>query len=249
MIILLLVLGLIMGSFFNVCIYRIPREESICYPPSRCSNCSFTLRIRDIIPLLSYMYLRGRCRYCDEKISLTYPIIEVTTALVYMILYYKFSLSIEFFKYSFLWSILMVSAIIDYRTQYVYESISKVGFIGGIFFSLINLIYGGRIDHILLSLIIPLVFLGGIILLTRKIEALGLGDLELFIIAALYLSPTTMVVALFLSVVLGGIIAMAYLLKGYKRKSIAFVPYIALGTFLALIFEEKIIRWYFTITL
>ena len=247
MIILLFLLGLIMGSFFNVCIYRIPREESIVYPPSHCSSCDFPLKWRDIFPVLSYIILRGKCRYCNRRISFIYPLIEIITALAYVMLYYKFNLSMEFFKYSFLWSILIISAGIDYKTQDVYFSVSKVGIIGGIVFSVITLIYGGKLQDLFLSIILPLVFLGFIILITRKIEGVGLGDLEVFMIIALYINPRTMGLSIFLSVVLGGIIAIGYLLNGEKRKRIAFVPYIALGTISALLLEEKIIKWYFTI--
>lgn len=93
---LIFIYGLLIGSFLNVCIYRTPRGESIAFPASHCPKCGTKLKWYDNIPLFSYIFLKGKCRYCKEKISLQYPIVEALNALIYIILFYYFSLSIDF---------------------------------------------------------------------------------------------------------------------------------------------------------
>lgn len=83
--ILVIILGLVIGSFLNVCIYRIPREESISYPPSHCGNCGHNLHPVDLIPIISYVFLKGKCRYCKEKISIRYPMIEGLNCILYLV--------------------------------------------------------------------------------------------------------------------------------------------------------------------
>ena len=91
MYLLVLIIGLCIGSFLNVCIYRIPREESIAYPSSHCTSCGYELKFYDLIPVLSYIFLRGRCRKCKEKVSIIYPLIEILNGLIYLVLFIKMS--------------------------------------------------------------------------------------------------------------------------------------------------------------
>jgi len=97
------ILGLVFGSFFNVCIYRMPRGESIVFPPSHCTHCNNRLKFYDMIPVLSYIFLRGRCRYCKEKISIKYPIIELLTGFSFLLIYLRYGISLNFFKYDCNW--------------------------------------------------------------------------------------------------------------------------------------------------
>lgn len=237
-------LGLIFGSFFNVCIYRIPNEESINYPPSHCGNCNTNLKWYDLFPILSWVFLRGKCRYCGTKVSFQYPAIELLTGIIFSILFYRFGLTLDFVKFAFLSSILLISAVIDYKTQYVFFSISLTGIIGGVIFTFIELFNDRSLSEVALSIAIPLIILGTVILISKKVEGMGTGDLEIFILIALYVAPKTMVVALFLSIMLGGIVSIFMLIRGQRGQHIAFVPYIALGTFIALLFSNEIISWY-----
>ena len=82
-IVFILVIGLCIGSFLNVCIYRLPKGESISFPPSHCQNCGYRLKVKDLVPVFSYIFLKGKCRNCGEKISIQYPIIELTNAILY----------------------------------------------------------------------------------------------------------------------------------------------------------------------
>lgn len=243
------VIGTILGSFFNVCIYRIPEDESIAYPPSHCGKCNTKLKPLDLIPIMSWIFLKGKCRYCKEKVSIQYPLIEFLTGIIFTIIYLRFGFGIEFIKYTFLISILIISAVIDLKTQYVFFSVSLVGIVGGIIFSIVEIFINKNIFSVLLSIIIPLVILGLIILMTRKFDGMGIGDLEIFILISLYVSPKIVAVSLFLSIIFGGIVSAVIYLKGYRKKHIAFVPYIALGTLIAILFGEDIFNWYLSISM
>ena len=128
---LIAILGLVIGSFLNVCIYRIPKEESIAFPPSHCANCKHNLSPIDLVPVFSYIFLRGRCRYCKEKISIRYPLIESLNGILYLIVYLKFGLTLIALKYCILVSILIVIGMIDYDTQFVFTSTTIFGGIIG----------------------------------------------------------------------------------------------------------------------
>jgi len=105
--------GACIGSFLNVCIYRLPKNESVVAPRSFCRNCKTPIKWYDNIPVLSYIFLRGRCRNCKERISIRYPFIELITAILFLSLYLKFGFGIELVKYCFLFSLLVVVSFID----------------------------------------------------------------------------------------------------------------------------------------
>ena len=119
MTIIIFIYGIIIGSFLNVCIYRIPREESIAFPSSHCPSCGTSLKWYDNIPLFSYISLMGKCRYCKTKISLQYPIIEFINGFTYLLLYNHFDLSLVFIFYALICSVLIVITFIDYYTHHI----------------------------------------------------------------------------------------------------------------------------------
>ena len=98
--IIILIYGLIIGSFLNVCIYRIPKEESIVFPSSHCPNCGTSLKWCDLVPVFSFIVQRGKCRYCGEKISLQYLRIELLNAIIYLFIYIQFGFTLKFFFYT-----------------------------------------------------------------------------------------------------------------------------------------------------
>ena len=100
--------GLCIGSFLNVCIYRIAREESISFPPSHCTSCGYELKAKDLVPVLSYTFLGGRCRSCKEKISIKYPMVEILNTLIYVIIYLNYGLSIELIEFAIFSSLMIV---------------------------------------------------------------------------------------------------------------------------------------------
>lgn len=238
------IFGLVFGSFFNVCIYRIPREENIAYPPSHCAKCGRELKAYELIPVLSWIILRGRCRGCNEKISIIYPLIELVTAFMFLIMYLNFGLTINTFKYIVLFSILIIASTIDIKTKEVYFSVSLVGFLFGISFSIIEIINGKPLKEGIISILIPLVIVGIIYLISKRFDGFGAGDLEVYLFVALYLSPILMAVTLIVSIILGGILAIFLLIIGKRKMEMPFVPFIAVGTFISVLWGIDILNVY-----
>lgn len=240
---LILLFGLTIGSFLNVCIYRIPKGESISYPPSHCMGCGTRLKHLDLIPIISYLLAKGKCRYCGEKISLQYPIIEILNAFIYVLLFYKFGLSLLLIKYSILCSVLLVISIIDFDHKIIPNSINLFLLIYGIIFNIIDFSFSNLTSN-LLGLFIG----GGLFLLIAIISkgAMGGGDIKLVAVLGLLFGFKKILLITFLSFIIGAIISILLLLfKIKKRKDyIPFGPFICIGAFITIIYGNNIIEWY-----
>jgi leader peptidase (prepilin peptidase)/N-methyltransferase len=242
--IFVLILGLCIGSFLNVCIYRIPREESISFPPSHCTSCGYKLKFFDLVPIISYMALKGRCRKCGEKISIKYPFVEIVHGILYLGLYLKFGYTVEFFKYALLISLLLVIGIIDLNTKYVYRSTTITGAIMGTVFLIFNwvttqqfpidYVFGATLGFALIYIIVKIT--GG----------MGEGDIEIAALCGMFLGVKNIALVLFLSFLFGGIIGIILLLRRRKgrKDEIAFGPYIVLGALVTIFIGDSIIKWY-----
>lgn len=239
------IIGLVIGSFLNVCIYRIPREESISYPPSHCGSCNHKLAPLDLIPLVSYIFLRGRCRYCREKISIRYPVVEALNGILYVIVYMRYGLTIFTVKFCILASLLIVIGLIDYNTQDVYTSTTAFGLIiGVIFIAVQNFIYKEGTADILIGALAGVLIIGMIVFLTG---GMGEGDIEIAGVCGLFLGVKLILLTLFISVIVGGItgiIILALKLKD-KKDSMAFGPCIAMGAIVSMLFGNQLINMYF----
>ncbi|MBY0754404.1 prepilin peptidase [Clostridium sardiniense] len=238
------IFGLVFGSFFNVCIYRIPREENIAFPPSHCANCSRELKAYELIPVISYIALGGKCKGCKERISFIYPLVELITAFTFLVMYIKFGISINTFKYIVLFSILIIATIIDIKTKEVYFNVSLFGFLFGIIFSIIEIVNGKPIIEGVISILIPLIIVGIIYLLAKRFDGFGGGDLEVYLFIALYLTPTLMGLTIFFSIVIGGVFAIVLLLMGKRKMAIPFVPFISIGTLISVLWGIDILNIY-----
>lgn len=239
------VVGLVIGSFLNVCIYRIPKGESISYPPSHCGTCGSRLKVWDLVPVLSYVFLRGRCRYCGEKISLQYPVIELTNAILFVLLYEKFGLTITFAVNCFLVSLLLVIAVIDFKTQDVYFYTIAIGMAVGAIFIIYCFIFKLPIVDKLIGAGIGYGVIALIILASKG--GMGWGDAEIALLCGLFSGMKLAILTLFLSFIIGALAAvMLMMLKGKKRTdAIPFGPYIALGSLISILMGNQIILWYF----
>lgn len=243
MTLIIFTLGLLIGSFLNVCIYRIPKGESISYPPSHCTNCTNRIKPYDLIPVISYIFLRGKCRYCGEKISIKYPLIELFTGLIFVGLYYKYDISLDLFKYLILASYLIVIGFIDFNTTDVYLNTTLSGFIIGVIFLGISLYHGQSVSTYVIGTLIGGGFIAVIILLTG---GMGWGDAEICALCGIYLGIRLTILTLFLSVILGGIIGVILILtkKKTRKDYIPFGPYITMGALISILWGEKFISWY-----
>lgn len=245
--IFIFVLGIVIGSFLNVCIYRIPIEKSIVFPPSHCTNCKHDLKPLDLIPIFSYIYLGGKCRYCNKKISLRYPIIEGLNGILYLLIYLKFGLTLITLKYCILISILIVIGMIDYDTQFIFTSTTIFGgIVAGIFIIIQGIVYKGGILDSLFGGIIGFGIIALIVFLTR---GMGEGDIEMAAVCGLFLGVKGILLGLFLAIIIGGmagIIILLFKLKKAKEK-IAFGPFIAIGSLVSMLWGIEILRNYWSL--
>jgi len=237
-------LGIIIGSFLNVCIGRIPFGKSIAYPPSHCPKCSTYLKPIDLIPIGSYLLLRGKCRYCGEKISPQYPLIELMNGIIYCLLFLKFGWTSTFLKYAIFSSLLMVISLIDYEHKIIPDGLIIFGFIIGAFFLIIN--FKGSLLNGILGFLIG----GSIFLLIALVTngAMGGGDIKLMAVIGFWFGWKYILLIMLLSFVLGAVVSIfLLLLKIKKRKDeIPFGPFIALAAFITLYFGQEMMFWYMT---
>ena len=246
-IIFIAIIGLCIGSFLNVCIYRIPREESIVFPPSHCTTCSYKLQGCDLIPLLSYIFLKGRCRGCGERISIKYPLIEILNSLLYVLIYCNYGNSISSLKGFLLTSLIILIAGIDLETHYIYKSTTIFGIVSFVFIAIIAFLISGQIPWgNLLGGALGFYVIGAIVILTG---GMGEGDIEIALIIGLFLGIKGIILTLFIAFILGGIIASLILIlkiKGRKAE-IAFGPYLAMGAIISLLYGTEIINCYISL--
>ena len=245
--VLIFILGIVIGSFLNVCIYRIPMEKSIAFPPSHCTNCKHSLKPLDLIPILSYICLGGKCKYCNEKISVRYPIIEVINGILYLLVYLKFGLTLVALKYCILVSILIVIGMIDYDTQFVFTSTTIFGGIIAVIFIIIQaVLYNTGTIDLVLGGVIGFAIIGLIVFLTK---GMGEGDIEIAAVCGLFLGVKGILLGLFLAVILGGIVGIIILLLKLKKakEKIAFGPCIAIGSLISMLWGVEILKFYFTL--
>ena len=244
---LIFILGLIVGSFSNVCIYRIPRNESIIYPASHCPNCSTTIKPIDNIPLLSYILLKGRCRNCRNRISLEYPIVEFLTGIIYILIFLMYGLNWQFIVYMILSTALIIIAFIDLNEQIIPDVISLPGIALGLilsffvpYISFMNSILGAVAGG---GIILIIALAGSVIF---KKEAMGGGDVKLASMVGAFLGWRYTVISLFFGFFLGALAGVFLILSKIKNKEdlIPFGPFIILGTFISILYGEKIISWY-----
>ena len=246
-IVLIFILGLIVGSFSNVCIYRIPRNESIIYPASHCPKCHSNISPKDNIPLLSYILLKGRCRNCKSKISIQYPVVEFLTGLIYLIIYLIYGLSIQSLIYIILSSALIIIVFIDLNEQIVPDVISLpgivIGFILSFFVPYISFV-NSALGVVTGGGIILVIGLGGSLIFKK--EAMGGGDVKLAAMIGAFLGWKYIIISLFLGFFLGALAGIFLILSKIKSREdvVPFGPFIVLGSFITLLWGEKIISWY-----
>ncbi|MFN8627446.1 MAG: A24 family peptidase [Candidatus Binatia bacterium] len=244
--------GAAIGSFLNVCIWRIPGGQSIVYPPSHCPSCDTAISPRDNIPLLSYALLRGRCRSCNDPISSRYPLVEGLTGIALVLLFYRFGLSPQLAVYGIFVAALIVISFIDLDHQIIPDVISLPGIVLGLIFAAVG--YGPP----LLDSAIGVLVGGGILYavaagyhaLTGR-EGMGGGDIKLLAMIGAFLGWQAVFVTLILGSFTGSIIGIALILLQGKdsRVPIPFGPFLACGALCALAFGDALIRWYLRLAL
>jgi leader peptidase (prepilin peptidase)/N-methyltransferase len=246
-------LGAAIGSFLNVCIWRLPLGKSIVYPPSSCPACGTRIRARDNIPLLSYLLLCGRCHACEAHVSLRYPAVELLTGVMSMLVLYHFGLSPNLGVYAVFTAALIVITFIDIDHQIIPDVISLPGIVLGIAFSAL----GYTMPEVsLMDSVIGALLGGGLLYLVAVgyhvwtgREGMGGGDIKLLAMIGAFLGWRGVLVTLILGSFSGAVIGIALILArgADSRLPIPFGPFLALGAVCALFFGDSLIRWYLQI--
>lgn len=240
--VLVFVLGLIIGSFLNVCIYRIPNKKSITNPPSFCPKCLHELSLTDMIPLAGYLINKGRCRYCKQPISLQYPLVELITAAVMLVLFIYFDLGISFVKYLVLSCLLIVATFVDLEKQEIPDELIVIGLVTGLIFNIYD------IKTTMLSGIIGFVLGGGIFLVIAMLTngAMGGGDIKLMGVVGLYLGWRYILLISMLSFVIGGVVSLILIAARIKNRKdyIPFGPFIAIAAMIVFCYGEWFLRMF-----
>jgi len=260
--------GLVVGSFLNVCIVRLPRGGSIVTPPSHCPRCQSGIKFYDNIPVISFLLLRGKCRKCGEPISWQYPLVELMNALFYLWIVSEFGLGGEAFLMMALCSSLIVITVIDYDHMIIPDIITLPGMLLGLSlapffmsplgdplpFNLGNLLpnTGPYMTGFLNSLIglllggFPLLAIGWIWEKLRHVEAMGGGDVKLMGMVGSFLGWKGALLTIMLGALTGSVAgALLIVLKRHKMgKLIPFGPFLAVGAVASAFFGPDIISWY-----
>ncbi|MGE5371593.1 MAG: prepilin peptidase [Solirubrobacterales bacterium] len=234
--------GLAAGSFLNVCIDRIPAGRSVVYPPSACDSCGHPLAWADLVPIVSWLWLRGECRYCGQSIGLQAIWVELAAGGLYFLAYLRFGLTFSTVLAIVFFSILLVVSVIDYHLQVIPELVLLSGVILAI-----PLQIAISWDGFLGSLIAAAGAGSAMYLLYRLVPGgMGFGDVELAAFLGLFLGPRLTGLAVMMGFIIGGAVGVGLLVTRIKgrKDAVPFGPFLAAGGALALLAGPELIRWY-----
>lgn len=232
--------GIVIGSFLNVCIYRIPKGESIVKVRSHCMNCGYQLKWYDLVPLFSFLFLRGRCRKCKQKISVQYPVIELLNGVLYCIVFAVYGVSVNALLYALLASALIALSVIDFRTYEI-----PVGFnIWILALGLIRIVtdYADWLDYAVGFLAVSMFLL--LIYFFTKGRGIGGGDIKLMAACGLLLGWKLIILAFVLGCIIGSIVHIARMKISGAGHVLAFGPYLSVGVMIAALAGDPMIAWY-----
>jgi len=255
--VIVIILGLCVGSFLNVCIYRLPLGKSIRVPVrSFCPRCSHVIPWYDNIPFFSFFFLRGRCRFCGGKISFVYPIVELLTAGIFFAVYKKYGLSFNSLAYILLCCGLVVSSFVDLKHRIIPDEISVGGIIVGFLFNAGFVFSSHRpydfypLINSLLGIIIggAIIYISGVIgnYIFKK-ESMGGGDVKLLAMVGAFLGYKKALFTFFAAPFFGTVVGIYVLIKK-KDHIIPYGPFLSLAAFISLFWYEPIMKWIFPIS-
>ncbi|MCX5702247.1 MAG: prepilin peptidase [Candidatus Omnitrophica bacterium] len=263
--ILAFIFGSVVGSFLNVCIYRMPLGKSVVWPHSHCPKCEKKIPWYDNLPFISYLFLRGRCRFCKERISLRYLVVELLTALAFVVLYNLYGLKYEFFIYAIFVCNLIIASFVDIKHRIIPDEVSIGGMIVGFVLSAIkgfNLAPFSYNIKPMLDSLLGIIIGGGIIYLTGflfdlvyfkllkkppiqgETESMGGGDVKLLAMIGAFLGWQGAVLTFFIAPLFGAVIGIINLIVK-KEHLIPYGPFLSLAALVSLFWADKIIRLIF----
>lgn len=238
--IIIFLYGIVIGSFLNVCIYRIPKKESIVKVRSHCMSCGYQLKWYDLVPVFSYLFLGGKCRKCKQKISVQYPLIELLNGVLYCIVFAGYGLSVDALLYALLGSALITLSVIDFRTYEIPVGIN-------IFILALGLIrivtdYADWLDYAVGFLAVS-IFLYLLYWITKG-RGIGGGDIKLMAVCGLILGWEKIVLAFVLGCIAGSVIHVARMKISGQGHVLAFGPYLSIGVMISALAGDRMIAWY-----
>ncbi|WP_111572853.1 prepilin peptidase [Halanaerobium saccharolyticum] len=247
MLIVFFLIGLVIGSFLNVVIYRLPEGKSIIYPPSHCSDCGQKLSPLELIPVLSYIFLRGKCKTCGTDISIRYPIIELLTGIIFIINYFCFSDLIILAAGLIFSSLLIVLTMIDFDHQILPDKLTLGGLIVGLLFSFF------RSDISVIYSLAGIMAAGGLLFLIAYLSkgGMGGGDIKMMAMVGSFTGPIIAVSAIFL----GALIALVAHLPGVisgetgMKTKLPFGPFLAVASLILWFYSEELFAMYLSLIL
>lgn len=240
--IIIFLFGIVIGSFLNVCIFRIPNQEDIVKTGSHCMSCGYRLKWYDMIPVASFLALRGKCRKCGAKLSVQYPLIEAANGILYVCIVWTGGLSIESLLYCLLASALLVLSVIDFRTYEIPFGINLFILALGLIRVVTDL---ENILNYLIGLLAVSIVLAVLYYATGG-RAIGGGDVKLMAACGLLLGWKLIILAFLLGCVLGAVIHVIRMKVSGEGRVLAMGPYLSLGVMIAALWGEQMLNWYFT---
>ena len=238
--IMIFLIGISIGSFLNVCIYRIPKKEDIVFERSHCMSCGNVLKWYELIPLFSFIVQGGKCRNCKTKLSVQYPLIELLNGLIYVWIFIVKGFCPESILFCICASVLIVISVIDWRTYEIPFGCNIVIGILGIVRVILDLAHW--YNYVIGFFTVSGLFL--IIYWITKGRGIGGGDIKLMAAAGLLLGWQNILLSLMIGSIAGSVIHLALMKIQGKDRVLAFGPYLAFGIFISMLYGNDIITWY-----
>lgn len=235
--------GSLLGSFLNVVIYRIPREKSIAFPGSKCPKCNTPIAWYDNIPVVSWVLLGAKCRYCKEPISIRYPSVELITAILFLLAFMTLGANWNWFFIAYFICLMVVITWIDIDHMLILDNITYPGILIGFLYNFIK----GDIIQSLIGAFLGFLFfymITKISLIVLKKEGMGMGDVVLATLLGSWLGLNSLIGTVFLSFVIGSLVGIFLLIKNRKSEYFPFGPALAFSALVTLISKNYIFDWY-----
>ena len=238
--IIIFLYGIVIGSFLNVCIYRIPKKENIAKVRSHCMSCGYQLKWYDLVPLFSYLFLGGKCRKCKEKISIQYPIIEALNGVLYLFVFAEYGLSIETLLYCLLFSALITLSVIDFRTYEIPLGINLSILALGLIRVVTDYTNWPRY-------VIGLLCVSGVLFLIYWFShgrALGGGDVKLMATCGLLVGWQLILIGFVAGCIIGSVVHLLRMKISKEGHMLAMGPYLSIGVLVAVLWGQQFLTWY-----
>ncbi len=246
------VVGIAIGSFLNVCIDRLPSRKSLISPPSHCDACQRKLGLLDLIPVFSYLFLGGRCRFCGARIPIRVFLVEFITGMLFLLAFWRYGLTAQFGVTAFWCCVFMVIIFIDWEHKLILDVITYPAMLIAIVLLAVHTYVSGAVllppqatlINGLISGVVLFAFFFLIVII--RPDAMGMGDAKLVALIGLVSGFPLVVFSMMIGIVLGGIVAIVLLAtkKKGRKDVIAYGTFLGIGPIIALIFAPEIINWY-----